>query len=153
MHTFRKLTLLLMAFAAIAAFAAGCGGDDENSETTPAAESTPAEPAPSDTAAEEPAAGEIDQATLEQFVEAVNQDPTLLCDPENVTAEFLEGVGGEASCQEQAAQQPPGGEYELSDVQIDGANATAVITDDDGPQTVTFVQEGEELKVASVEQG
>ena len=144
MHLIRKYFTLLAALTAIAAFAAGCGDDEKNDAADTASQAqTEAE-----TAAEEATEGAIDEATLREFIDAANEDPAILCDPENATAEFLEGVGGEEACAEAAAAEEPGGEYEISDVNIDGDTATLTITDDDGPSTATFVQEGEELKYA-----
>ena len=144
MHLIRKYFTLLAALTAIAAFAAGCG-DDESSDAADTASQAQTQ---AETAAEEATGGEVDEATLREFIDAANEDPAILCDPENATAEFLETVGGEEACAEAAAQEEPGGEYEISDVSIEGDTATVTITDDDGPSTATFVQEGEELKYA-----
>jgi hypothetical protein len=143
----RKIHPVLVAALAAAAFAAGCGDDDENDSGSGATATQAATPAP---AATEEAAG-IDEATLREFIDAVNEDATVLCDPDNVTAELLESLGGEEACKTAAAEEPGGEEYTIDDLTIEGDTATAVITDAEGTNTVTFVTEGDQIKVASSE--
>ena len=147
----RLLRPLLLAAVAAALLTAGCGGDDKKDSDTgaPAAQTAEATPAAAD---ETPAAEEtvaLDDETLRAFIDAINEDPTILCDPANVTAELLEMLGGAETCKTGAAEEEAGGEYTIDDLTIDGETATAVITDKDSTDTVTFVLEAGEIKLAS----
>lgn len=150
----KKLLALLLSLIAVIGLA-GCGADDEDEATADdgTAEVVEEEEATEDEEVTESdlAEGEIDAATLEAFVDAINEDPTIVCDPENATEAFLEGVGGEETCLEQAATEPAGGEYTIDDTTIEGSTATVTITDEDATSTATFVQEGDELKIDSID--
>lgn len=144
----RRITLSLLAVTATALLAAGCGDDDKpDSAASATATQTTEAPAEASTPATEGAAT-IDEENLRAFVDAINEDPAILCDPENATTEVLEQLGGEEACAAAAATEEGGKEYTIDDVQIDGDTATVVITDEDETSTNLFVQQGDELKFA-----
>ncbi len=154
----RKFTLMLLALATTALVATGCGSDSKDEKSTsdaPAATQTDTaaddatatdDPAATDDAGTQAAA--IDEESLRAFIDAINEDPTIVCDADNATAELLEQFGGVDACKEAAGAEEPGKEYTIDDLQIDGADATATITDDEGTTTATFVQEGDQLKIS-----
>lgn len=151
----RKLYLLVVALLAMGVLVSGCGDDDDDKkDDAPAATQTDSGAAAEAPAEEEAPAGEaptLDEETLTSIIDTVNEDPAQLCDANNATAEFLESIGGEEACLEAAAEEPTGEEYTIDDLQIDGETATAVVTDADSTSTITFVIEGDQIKVASVE--
>lgn len=94
------------------------------------------------------AAAVLTQESVREFIDAINENPAIVCDPENATASFLESAGGQEGCAEAAAQEEGGQPYEVKDLQIEGETATAVIEDAESTSTVTFVTEGDEIKVS-----
>jgi hypothetical protein len=143
-----RFCLLLAALLAFAVIGVGCGSDNKKSDKSaaPAAAQT-------DTAADTTAAATvtITEPVLKEFIDAVNQDPSILCDPTNSTAEFIDAAGGAAACKTAAKGSPAGDPYTIENITIDGDTATAIIKDATSTNTVTFVTEGDQIKVSSSE--
>jgi hypothetical protein len=148
----RSTQLLVAALAVTSLVAAGCGDDDDGADTTtvatqPAATTPPAEP---EGGAEE--TGSMDEETIRAFVAAIDDDPAIICDPDNATEEFLTELGGEAACRESAAAEEPGSDpSEINDITIEGTNATVTVTDSDGVSIISMVTEGDQIKIAGVQ--
>lgn len=139
----KKLLALLFALLAPTMLLTACGDDDDDAGDDASTEMTEDE-----TSDEETDSEGIDQATLEAFIDAINEDPSIVCDPDNATEELLESMGGVEGCLEASAEEAGGEPYEIVDITIDGDTATATIADDDSESTVEFVQEGDQLKIA-----
>jgi hypothetical protein len=92
---------------------------------------------------------ELTEENITAFVDALNEDPTLFCDPDNASPEVIELLGGE-ECQTNMAEEETGEEYELGEITIEGDTASTTVTDEDGTTAVEFISEGGELKVASM---
>jgi hypothetical protein len=141
----KKLLALVVSLLAVLGLVAGCGSDDDDSDDV-AAEDTTEEAVPAGESEE------IDPAVVEEFIAAFIDDPTLLCDPDNATEQMLEDFGGEEICLESAATEEPGQDYEVVEVQVTGGEAEAVIENATGTTKISFVQEGDQLKVAAIEE-
>ncbi len=144
----RRFTLPLLALLTAAAFASGCGSDDDKKDTASSGAAAATTEAAPDTATTEATDGAIDEKNLREFIDAVNEDPSIICDADNATAELLEQLGGEDACKAAAAGEEAGPEYTIDDLTIDGDSATVVITDDKETSTNLFVQQGDQLKFA-----
>ena len=90
--------------------------------------------------------GSSDEDKIKDLVEKIANDPAALCD--NATSELLEGVGGEAACKQLAAKEKPDKTAKVSNLKIDGDNATATITDSEGPNEAKFAKEDGDWKLA-----
>ncbi|HEY9556734.1 MAG TPA: hypothetical protein VIR58_08365 [Acidimicrobiales bacterium] len=155
----KKLLAALFSILAITLFVAGCGDDDSDESTNE--ESTVEDEATEEEATEEEATddegteeevteGEVDPATVEAFLNAINEDQSILCDPDNATEDFLASMGGEEACLQAAEANPSTESFEIVDITVDGATATAELSDSTGTRTVEFVQEGDQLKVSGL---
>lgn len=88
-----------------------------------------------------------DEDKIKNLVKQVDDDPTALC--ENATKELLAQLGGEAGCKQLAKTNNGASKSKVSNVKVDGDTATATVTDNSGPSTVTFQKVDGDWKVKS----
>jgi hypothetical protein len=89
-----------------------------------------------------------DEDKIKDLVKEVDENPTALCD--NATKELLAQLGGKAGCEQLAkTDKSNGGDSKVTNVKVNGDNATATVTDKTGPSNVTFVKEDGDWKVKS----
>ena len=89
-----------------------------------------------------------DEDKIKDLVKEVDDNPTALCD--NATKELLAQLGGKAGCEALAkTNKDESGDSEVSNVKVDGDNATATVKDDSGNSTVTFQKVDGDWKVKS----
>ena len=88
-----------------------------------------------------------DEDKIKDLVKDVDENPSALCD--NATKELLAQLGGKAGCEQLAKSNKDTSKSEVSNVKVDGDNATATVKDDNGSSTVTFQKVDGDWKVKS----
>ena len=97
--------------------------------------------------------GESDEEQIKSIISDATDDPASICD--NASKALLEQLGGEEQCKEaskaeEGADADGDVEVEVKSVKVDGDEATADITDKEGSQTISFVKEDGDWKLATV---
>ena len=88
-----------------------------------------------------------DEDKIKDLVNEVDENPSALCD--NATKELLAQLGGKAGCEQLAKSNTDDSDSEVSNVKVDGDNATATVKDKSGTSTVTFQKVDGDWKVKS----
>ena len=92
--------------------------------------------------------GDSDEDKIKAIIKEGDSKPESICD--NASKALLEQLGGKDKCLEAAKAQ--GNEDDpstIKSVKIDGDKATVDLTDKDGAQSVKFVKEDGDWKVAA----
>jgi hypothetical protein len=98
--------------------------------------------------------GSSDKDKITSIIKTVGKNPSSLCD-KYATPQLLQTAGGKASCDQ--ASKAPGAKdpnVKINSVSVNGSNATAKVTSENGPDkgkavTITFVKQGGSWKVAN----
>ena len=98
--------------------------------------------------------GTSDKDKITSIIKTVGKNPVSLCNT-YATASLLQQAGGKANCQR--AAKAPGAKdpnVKIDSVSVNGSNATAKVTSQNGADkgkvvTITFVKQGGSWKVAN----
>ena len=88
-----------------------------------------------------------DSDKIKDVVKKVDKNPAALCD--NATANLLKQLGGKASCVQLSKANGDKSPSTVSNIQIKGDTATAMVKDKNSNSKVTFKKEGGNWKVDS----
>ena len=95
--------------------------------------------------------GKSDKDKITSIVKDGGKDPVTVCD--HASKAFLAQVGGDKAACVKAAKADPSGKdpnVKIDSIKISGDSATAAITGNQGHQTISFVKESGDWKVAGV---
>ena len=90
--------------------------------------------------------GSSDEDKIRAIVKDGSDDPSTICD--NASKAVLQALGGADKCKEASKTADTDGKSTVESVKVAGEKATARVKDDSGTQSVQFVKEGGDWKVA-----